>query len=407
MSQSKDIIRLPFVRPIGVSVETFREAVDLTGRECDLCRNAMMRFWQRWREDHPEWLPDAKVDKKTGEPKRRKNGDIIRANLPAPKCEGERGEATFSTVMYQHGRTMFPRLSSAMTSAISQEVWAKLRAKTPFVAGANNRGLTVAESIMLFEQSPMSYRSRKIPVMKNTIKLGWDSCCWLEMPFASAKEPNARMRVELKVAKLPRVKKLRLQQIIADGPKTACDSEIVMGRRGGWELHLVVNVEDQQGPADAANVLELHCNDGDSIRPFRWSFETHGRDIGEGVPLRREFERVTLRRKAIRAAYRMGMIKKGHGAKRMRAKSVKESRRTAGMQAAFIACLCEDVVRAAREHNCGTVRYFEPPVRTRDKSWFAVAGVPFNWTDLLSRLKSKLQRRGIVLEVCEPVKEAA
>lgn len=394
------IIRLPFARPIGQPEEQLFNNLIACGKQCDLVRNIALRTWQRWREDNPDWQPDAKVDK-DGNEKLRKSGAVIRANLPAPNVD----DVTFTTYMYRCCRERVPEVSSTLVSMLSREVWSKLKQKAKWVPG--NTALYEWEAILNYEIAAPSYRSRVIPVPNQGLEVGWDDCCWVSFPLWSKKyDGTASCKVECKVEKLPPGLK-RLVQLGISGEIKISDSSILKRKRF-WELHLVLRVPCESSNCDAAKVLVLEASDESGQRPFVAILPDGSTiPIGAGVPLMREYERLVLRRKSIRASARIGAMKGGHGARRIMRAVTSESRRYGGVQSAFHRTLADDVYRLCVRNDCGTVDYFEPKVRERSKTWFASNDTPFDWTQQLSRLVGKLKRRGIELNVIPGFKTAA
>jgi hypothetical protein len=94
-------------------------------------------------------------------------------------------------------------------------------------------------------------------------------------------------------------------------------------------------------------------------------------------------------------------MKGGHGERRFYAKVTSESRRYGGVQSAFHRTVADDIYRLCIRENCGTVEYYEPPVKDRKKTWFGVNDVPFDWTLQRSRIVGKLKRRSIDIKVID------
>lgn len=383
------IIRLPLVRPVGCKEEVAFGELSELARQCDQARNSMLRFWLRWREDHPEWSPDAKIDK-AGKPRTKKTGEIIRANLPAPSVDG----VTFGTAMYRHGASVYPMIGRQCVSMLSQEVWARLRQRAAWKPGL--RAFSTWEAILLNEQSVPSYRQGKIPMHYRSIKMSWADCLLVEFQAWSKQQETTRLQFECKVANLPgRLKKL-LDQCVQREVAHCC-SHVIRGKRF-WEMHLVIMQADKSSECDPARVLLLEACGPDEPRPFQLVLpDGEVVPIGSGIPLVREHERLTLRRKAIRTSGRLGATKGGHGMRRIMRAVTSEARRYGGVQSAFARQLADIVYSVAVRTKCGTVQYQEPSVRERDGLWFARRDTPFNWTMQLDRLVGKLKRRGITL----------
>lgn len=382
------VIRLRLVRPIGCNENDTRNLLDDVGRKCDLIRNATLRYWLRWREDNPTWLPDAKLDK-DGNARTKKTGEVIRVNLPAPSVDG----VTFPTAMYRHGRTIEPSVGSNTVSQLTQHVWKRLKQKAIWAPG--KRAFFTWESILNYEESCPTYRSRNIPLHNATLKFGWDDCCWLEFPLQSSGCDITRVKYELLASKLPRAKKQLLQAIIAGEVKKSDSSLVRVKNR--WELHLVVSVDAETNECDKSRVLVLRPNGPDAKRPFTATWPEDSCEIGSGLPLIREHERLIKRRKAIRGA----RTAKGHGSRRVMRSITSESRRYKGVQDAFHCDLADRLYRVSVREKCGTIIYCEPAVKCRDKLWFASKDTPFDWTSQLNRLVGKFKRRGFNFDVKE------
>lgn len=387
------IIRLPFQGLVQGDSKPLWRALDECGYKCDVARNAMVRRWLRWREDNPDWLPDPKLDK-SGEPRRKKNGDIIRANMPAPKLD----DVTLITWLYRYGRTIVPDVSSNVVSQLSKEVVQYLKGKAIWCPGAT--AFFRHEAIVRYEQSVPTWRTREIPVLNNYMRIGWDDDCWVDVClWAKGHQPN-RYIVRCKTAKMPRGYKHMLHQAIA-GELKISDSSIVKRKRRFTELHLVVRVPDKSCDLDTSRILRLECASPDDGRPFRMTWPDGTALIGFGIPVVAEHERINLRRRAIRASQRLGFSRGGHGRRRVYRGLITESRRYQGIQSAFARVLADTVYKACRDHNCGRVEYLEPPVIDRENQWFAQRDTPMDWQLVQSRLTNKLTRRGVLLAIVE------
>lgn len=439
------IIRLKLCRPIGCSVEEFWLAINDMGRECDLARNHMLRTWQRWREDHPEWTPDTKKDA-SGAIVTRSNGLPQWSNCPAPalhvaekplptstptvcrwcrksapkdgKPAKTRAMATvmrsassgewepvcdahrtlgFQTYLYQRAGEKYGRIPGSCCACLSREVWEWLTANAPKVPG--NRSWWRWESLVLGESSMPTFRGRKIPIPKTMLRMGWDDCCWIDVPMLD----GARTKVECKVANLgPRNKRV-LRSAIAGELKIGDSCLVDRGSRTGddWELHLIVYTPTDTADCSPDRTLVLEATGKDESRPFRVTIPS-GESflVGHGLPVVYVTRRALLKIKAQKASRRLGQATSGHGysrATRDFGKGLACSPR--GVRHHFCADLAHKVFRLAAEHRCGVVEYREPCVQSRDGLWFASRDTTIDWTHLRERLKSKLTRRGIVLEI--------
>lgn len=427
------IIHMKLCRPIGSPVDEFWDAINECGYKCDVARNAMFRHWLRWREDHPDWTPDVKTND-DGTPRLRKSGDLIVANCPAPSiqsneqpapkgsiCRWCRGDnkakaivarentdgdfepvcekhrlVSFSTVLYRAGCLAVSDLSATIMATMSAEVWDNLTANALFVPG--NKALYRWQAYIDHEANLPSCRGRTIPVSNRALQIGWDECCWVQFPLWSKSRGTTSVKVECKVSGLPAGKKRILQKAIAGELKISDSKLVSMKAKNGadWELHLIVQMPNKQSALDPSRTILLEAADKDGSRPFMVTLPDGTKiPVGRGIPVWREYERLTLRRKAIRGGYRLGAMKGGHGKRRIMAKVTSESRRYGGVQSAFHRDLADIVYRIAYSNNCGTVTYDEPPVNARDKLWFGSRNVPFDWTSQKARLVGKFKRLGI------------
>lgn len=449
------VIRLKLLRPIGTTIEDFWKAINEAGYLCDIARNRMFRRWMRWREDNPAWKPDVVIDKGTGQPVVRKSGEVVYRNCPAPPqsseeqpcdpdavcrwCRVQKDEnqavvkarnaavvgrmnpdgvfepvcekhrlVGFSTILNRHGRLEVPALSSSLMTILSNEVWDDLTAKARWLQG--KMALYRWESYVMGEEQLPNNRGRNIPVPYSSLKIGWDDCCWVEFPLWSKDRDQTTYRVECKIRGLsPRLKEV-LDMAIR-GELKISDSYINdehASNGADWELHLIVKTPAETSGLNPRRKLCLYANQGPSSRPF--TIEIPGGDVfqvGSGIPLVKEHERLTLRRKAIRGAGRIGAMNGGHGERRVMRAVTSESRRYGGVQSAFYRDLADRVYAACIRNNCGTVVYSEPPVDARGNLWFAARDTPFDWTQQRARLIGKLVRRGIEVEIPDDTKKGS
>jgi hypothetical protein len=412
---------------VGASLTgpTKRMVADLHSVALDLnkAKNAMVRHWQRWHEDHPEWKPEPIVDKK-GNPK------FSKKNQPLTK---DPFTSDIQKEMYKHGREVVPHIYSGLVAGVCREVIASLKGRTPY----NHPGLATFrwEAILWNEVAAPSFRELEIPVKKSISaicyegdntnqlnkksfgkeltkrieKVGQSSCVLYFPLFSDAsgrKEKHGLCRLEIRQRKKGQRRTVRR---VCQGELKLSDSKIVFkeGRKKAWSFQLTFEQEVENLGLNKDNIAVLVPCPGDSDNPFKLEFP-NGKSwyLGKGKALEGEYSRLQTRRRMLQMRYKTaGSGSKGHGRKRFYGKLAPHSRAAKDLTERIIKMTVADIIRGCIQNDCGRIMYREPtkPLRT-SKVWFAQRAtwpfkIPFNWTGLEAQLANKAAISGIEYEV--------
>lgn len=378
------------------------EDLHATAADCRRVRNRAGRWWQRWREDHPEHEGPLLLTK-----------DAAKERYDAMLLEA-------------------PNLATTILSSLCREVDKRLTARVPrdhlgearyrwqaVLTGEVNLDTYHAEVVPLHDRivricyHGLMTGPTKGPVGSVLFRLGSSSCVLAFNLFSR----KAGRRITNPVVRLG-VRQMtpgqrRLVERIASGQWQHLASKLVFraGHRrgeGDWYLHLVYRQPRQDMQLDPVRVAVLQPVGPEAPRPF--TISTDGQKPWTlGFPgLLREYERLHLRRQSLRNRYREAWsARRGHGRERIEAGIRPFSRAVHDLANRALKLIVADVLRYARRNDCGTLIYREPAVSWRGGSWFAGHDVPFDWTQFLARLEQKCSLHGIALEVEETRGSAA
>lgn len=393
-----------------------------TRRDCNVARNAVIDHWRMWRRAEPDWQPQQRRDRK---------GELKVTKAGKPVMEHPSLSQAMEKELYYIAQQAAPNLAAKIMSACRNEVTSKLKDRVPYNHDGPSR--YVWQACLNFERSYPCFVGGAIPVPNQDLVVGYDGVitpgeksqrdvilqlthagCVARIPLLS-KHAGYRVKapiVNLEVAELSGGNKRLLKQIIAgnrDSEVRMCDSKITE-RDGKWYLQLSYKVPAHDHNLDATRVATLLPNDCRERRPFRIAaVDEKPFYIGFGVPLEKEYKRVTARRRALRHRYKSG-VGKGRGSEHFYRTLKPISRAVRDEQDRFMKLLVGDVIKHCLRNNCGTLLYREPTMplrnylrgkRTGDPYglWFASRDVPMDWTGFLAFLKFKCEYNGIDLQV--------
>lgn len=448
-----------------LTAPTKRAVADLhaVAAECNVARNGIIRFWERWREDNPDWQPGQRRDRKgdskvtktlTGVVKgytKKKVHDLIKSGQAKVNdqfevvCQGaviakqedsavmEHPAASqdLENTMYTKGTVLAPNVACSIVAQLRGEVMDRLKTRLPYNHTKETGGVCKFrwEAILKNEVARDTYRSIHIPVPNNTtifsycgsnsrsISKGVDdkmadiskSSCVVRFGIFSRESgrSNLDMIFRVEAGQLPKGKRAILKRV-ATGEWKLCDSKLVY-KRDAWYFQLTYKQPQKQLNLNPANVANLLMSPFDRRQPFVVGFQPEGGrlikwDLGDSMVLLAEYQRLMLRRKVIQNRYATaGTGRKGHGKARAFRVMKPMTRRANDLIEMFTNNVVAQVIKFCVRFNCGSACYREPGLTLRTFSWFEKnankVAIPYNWTALLNKIKHKCWINGINLEV--------
>lgn len=389
------IIEIKIGSCLSMPTKTMNKVLEELAYRSNIARNAMIRAWQRWREDNPGYTP-AQARKRDGSPKFTAAGKPV---MEADYCSQDAWNSFYHVGRQAAGY----KIAKSIISPCWNEVQKELETRMPY----NHTGKAKYkwEAILLNEVQAPSFRSEMIHVANNsasfsycgdstsTVKYGFGGCgkssCILQFTVFGREYSSRNKSVvcRLKVKQLPRGKRALLRRIASRDLKFK-DSKIVQ-KNGKWYFQLAYDVPVTNHGLDDQRQAVLYACGPDAKQPFRLEMPNgYSYYVGDGLPLLREYERLTIRRKERSYRYKHG-AGAGHGRGRFFAKVRPYERAHKNMCDRFTKLLVSDIIKLCVRNNCGTLIYREPSIPLRDQLWFAKNDIPFNWTDLCGRLTFK------------------
>lgn len=309
---------------------------------------------------------------------------------------------------YQEAWHTVPTLARKIVSAATQEVSAKLRARTPY----NHPGKAryVWQAMLAFETSRPCYRGKELPVPCQDAKLCLnDSGYTLKFPVWS--EASGRQKLShtcrIPTHRLPPGYKRHLLNIVNRDWKL-CDSKLhwhePKSRRGKghWAIHLVyLRPQEPLKGLDKTRVAKLTLQGGDGKAPFE--IATDGAfpwSVGAAKVMQSEFSRLETRRLAMRARHRdKSSGRRGHGRQRVEESIRPTTRAVKELAHRMQWHAVSEILKFCERYQCGTVEWSDPSMGQRANCWLSKNGVQWDWTGFQSRLKHKLWVNGV--DLCE------
>lgn len=440
--------------PLGSSRTgpTKRLVADLheVAHQLDRVRNGVVRAWLRWREDHADWVPPQMADP-SGKPKFNRKGEPIYVSPMHPVVvaddgsvgEFERAEddgsgkrrpwkrkgdgadgVGFETWLYHRAREIEPRLDSQLVVAAVREVLSNLKTDVQHHHKTHRERW---QAVLAHDESVPTFRARTIPVPNNSaylccgdgisggkngtkadrerVRTFGVSGCAVSLPLfsASASREFRSPVVMLNVGKLSPGNRQVVRRV-ATGEWTFSDSKLVF-KKNRWQIQLTYRQPGEDLQLDKNRLAEVWPQFGDAYKPFMVSLESFKSwQCGHGKLLVDEFKRLETRRIMLRNRYKVALSGvKGHGRKRFEYRLKPWSRHTQNHQKQFTEQLVQEIVRFCKTFNCGSVMYHEPTIGIRDRLWFGVRDVPYDWTNLMMALSHTLRYYHIDLVECSQV----
>lgn len=447
-----------------LTAPTKRAIVDLhqIGTECNLVRNGIMRYWQRWREDHPNWKPEQRrakgglpkiatkitsLDRKkwsikkinelisSGEAKKDKdnivfNGTVIGTQADAPVMENLAFSQDLDNEMYARGRKIVPRIASGIVAQLSCEIKNRLLTALPYTHKRETGGNCKErwEAILKYEVAADTFRSIHIPcpsaitvlsyeghlsfnvtkgIEAEMKKMGGSSCVVRFSLFSNDSGRKEKSHVfRLEARQLPRGKRNILKKVASQEWKMA-DSKLVF-KRNAWYFQLTYRQPQKELNLNKENVATIVVAPAKNKQPFQISTTVTTDagprnikwDLGHSVVLTADVDRLLMRRKVIQNRYSTaGTGRKGHGKERAFRAMKPITRRSNDVIDLFTNNLVAQIIKFCLRYNCGTVVYREPGLTMRTYSWFEEHKIPYNWTKLLNKITHKCFLNGIELHV--------
>ena len=403
--------------------------------ECNHARNAIVRHWERWREDNPDWQPAQRTGR-GGVPKVTADGKPILEN----PCVSQETE----NALYHHGTAAAPNTAAKIIASCRAEVVDRLKSRLPWnhIGASHFRW----EGILAHEVSRDCYRAICIPVpcqdtvlaiqTSDGVRVSRDldgariqQCARggaiLRFPLFSNKSgrDNKSIICRLETRQLTRGNRHVLARI-ASGDWKLSDSKLVWkegkgrsvgkkgksgkrhgrkrgAKRGAWFFQLTykqprIDLElDQSRTAtflpldpDEGHPFEVKCDDS-----FPWR-------LGDVRVLQEQFSRLETRRMVLRNRYRdAGSAKAGHGRGQIERYIRPVTRMVRDLMERFTDHLVSEVIRYCRRNNCGKLNYQEPGLGRRQHLWFERRDIPYDWTSLMAKVAFKCEKYGLKLLV--------
>ena len=385
----------------------------------NVAKNAAIRAWERWREDHLEWSPPQIVGK-DGKPHTKKDGSPRVRNFPLPEKVEER---TGAMVLYDAAKKASPKIAKVLVSGLVNEVVSDLTDNVPY----NHEGFAAYkwEAILRHEAQRPTYRAVAIPAKNGTtgivygfgvrglskginermIKLGGSAAVVRFVLFSRESGREAEVICRLCIRKLTPGNKLLFSRIVSGEIKMA-DSQIVEDN-GKWFLNLSYHVPEKDLHLDKVRVAKLEAGDGDAPYPFfiaspegelSFSKKRGVWKLGHPKIMMENYKRLTMRRKVLNSDYRTaGTGVKGHGKGRFFRDMRPITRQARNYADVVVKRIVADVVKFCTLWNCGVVEYREPPPAARVRLWWNRHDVRFDWTRFASQLAHQCRLQGIEL----------
>lgn len=423
--------------------------------QCNVVRNGVLRHWERWREDHPDWKPEQRRDRKGDAKVARKmiveeswrvkqvkemllkneafekdNGEIFHKNKKIAKfvdsaiLEHPGFSQDLENEMYHKGCELEPNLGCTIVASLRSEVIDRLKTRMPY----NHKGTAQYrwEAILKYECARDCYRTISIPAPNSTTVVGYEGLLSRDISkgvterLKTLAKSNAIVRLQLfsrdsgrknvdhvfwiEARQLPRGKKAILKRIVS-GEWKLCDSKVVY-KRDGWYYQMTYKQPQKSLKLNPKNTATLVMNSEFSSHPLSIQLQRQdGRlitwQLGDANVLLAEYNRLELRRVSIQSRYKTASSgRKGHGRQRAYRSQKPITQKLSDLQEVFTNYVIASIVKFCTRHDCGKIIYREPSLFLREFSWFAKKGkITYNWTSLVNKLKHKTWINGIDLEI--------
>lgn len=310
----------------------------------------------------------------------------------APKSE--------RTKIYHAMRAAAPELGSAQASRLANDLASYLSARVDWRRGNAEDGTRRRrrDAILAYDDRPPFFSTLEIPLQFQQTQVTFDSRLTIDVSRPMVDLPNVCL--EVSVRDLPAGKKKLIQEL-ATGNRKLPDSKLVE-RDGKWFWHIPLTFETEVSSEVCAELWPTIGSSKDGKqhdRPFR--LELPGRDrpwwVGDGRYLVAQTQRLIGLRKMIGWRYRQRMGA-GHGRKKIDAAVRRRREQERNMRTEVLRRAIADVVRQCVAAKCGRLVWHEPSLPLREKCWFHVMGLEWNWTKFSADLENAAARQGIEVE---------
>lgn len=303
-----------------------------------------------------------------------------------------------STKLYHAIVEKVPELGTFTVPKLAAEVNAFLSSKVDWRRGmeVDGRRAKRKDAILAHEDRPPFFTAIEIPLHNQQCDLRIGDDCTLSVRRLTRDEPVINLRLSLR--RLPPALK-RILLDLATGSRKLPDSKLLC-RKGEWFWFVPVASEQPQANSEEFITLfpVVPSTDGDRDRPFRVESGERTRGIGDGRYLLRQTLRMESLMKQIGWRYRQRRGT-GHGRKKIDRAVMLRRTRLSNIVGEVRRSAIRDIVNFARKEGAGIVVYREPTGVAKEKCWFTVRELTWDWTRFASDLKNSLAKHGIALEV--------
>jgi len=348
-----------------------KELLTDVAKLCRKARNAALENWLLRKRGLPETEKQAK-------PSRKNVGEGLKE----------------STKIYHAVRLAAPTLNTAMVSMIANGIDSNLRSKLDWRkqpgavdGGEKPKKAVRADAILAYDDRPPFFTKFEIPIRSAISSFTFVEWPELSTPFYV----GAKVDLKLRTSQLKGGHK-RLLHELAAGTRKLSDSRIVE-KDGEWFWHVPIMFETVVRSEIEATLWPVF--DAKSSRPFDMDLpgdRTWG--IGDGRYYIGQATRFIALRKAIGWRYKQ-RSGAGHGRKKIDDAMRKRWCQWQCIATEFRRRAINDVVKQCVRGNIGTLIYREPSLVVREKSWFDLNGLDWDWTRFLGDLTNAAARQGI------------
>lgn len=441
------ILRLKLGASCSGPTKALYAQFDEAARLCNAARNAVMRSWLRWREDHTEFVPPPMTDK-DGTPRtwmRRGRALPMPQNKPLPddmpssdpktterkprarksktgieKPARPAGIVAHTTWLYQQAVRAAPNIRAEIMSIVAGEIWSTLTTKMPY--DHEGDAIWKWQAILTNEISAPTCRMPTIPAKKTGLCLtlfGGESEADASAGGLTSNLPKSKRklavlefalwskaagrrhlacRIETRLLSEGNIDVLRH---VLDGRYQMADSDFVRHSNGHWYLHLVYRKPVESLGLDPTRTARMAPAKAECDSPME-VVSPEGRvwRLGQGRLHQREYLRLESKRIALneRRTILPGSGRKGHGRQRQFRDVKQISRRLASLTRRLQQSVADELLRFCVRHNCGAVEYCDPTQPVRNCSWAAKRELQWDWTRLLGMVRQKCRKAGIQLD---------
>lgn len=343
----------------------------LAGRLCRKARNATLENWLLRQRGLPESEKQAKPSRK---------------NIGEPLKE--------STKLYHAVTAAAPELDTQVASMIANGLDSQLKTKLDWRrqpgkqdGGEKPKKLRRSDAILNYDDRPPFFTKMEIPVRSVNAAF-----TFTEKPeLAVTLLRGQRTSFTISTSRLKGGHKLFLHEL-ANGIRKLSDSRIVE-RDGEWFWHVPFVFESEVRSDIEATISPV--TDDKNDRPFKLELPCDRKwGIGDGRYLLGQTKRLIELRKQIGWRYqqRNGA---GHGRQKIDEAMRKRSLQLANIVSEVRRRAIADTVQQCVRANVGRLIYREPSLPVREKCWFALKGLDWDWTRFIGDLKNSAARQGI------------